>query len=181
MSATWLRWLQKLAKETGSTLVMQETPPGRFSRADMHKYSRGEAIRILNRALEPKGFRIVDKNNFLIVLHLDDVRSQYRRPVVREADDAVKPTVDRIVDIRPNSGEATQTVQQTEVTDVTPRRETRRLASSAVEPADAPVEQSAKRRNSIRQVSHDAEKPTDSSDQKTSGRAVGPIVTPLID
>ncbi|MGE3315560.1 MAG: hypothetical protein AB7O26_10630, partial [Planctomycetaceae bacterium] len=128
MSATWPDVLQKLAKDTGSTLVMQETPPGRFSRTDMQKYSRGEAIRILNRALEPKGFRIVEKNQFLIVLHLNDVRSQYRRPVVRDGNETEIQSLTPIVDVRPRSVQEAMPVQDTVVTDVTPRRTVRQVS-----------------------------------------------------
>ncbi len=98
LNASWSKVLQDLAEESGSTLVMDKTPRGNFSRMDRTKYSRAEAVRVLNRELEPKGFRIVEKEQFLVVLALDDVRSQYRRPVVRDhgtSDQANEPDSSR--------------------------------------------------------------------------------------
>ena len=37
--------------------------------------------RILNRELEPKGYRILEKGQFLTVLAMKEARSTYRRPV----------------------------------------------------------------------------------------------------
>lgn len=84
MHAEWPDVLRKIAEETGSTLVMENAPRGKYTRVDAKKYPRSEAVRILNRDLEPHGYRIVEKDQFLVVLELDDVRSQYRRPVVRD-------------------------------------------------------------------------------------------------
>ena len=66
----------------GATLVMQEIPPGRFSRYDRQNYSLTEAVRVLNRELEPKGFRLVEKGHgkFLDVMFLRNARAEYYRP-----------------------------------------------------------------------------------------------------
>jgi general secretion pathway protein D len=82
LAATWPHVLNELAEKTGSTLVMLDTPPGRFSRQDWRKYTRAEAVRILNRELEPEGFRIVEKEQFLTVMQIKRMRQEYRRPVV---------------------------------------------------------------------------------------------------
>lgn len=78
--ADWPTVLNKVAEESGSTLVMHEIPPGRMTRRDKTAYSRREAVQILNRELEPEGFRILEKNQFLIVLHQRSLRTRYRRP-----------------------------------------------------------------------------------------------------
>ncbi len=76
----WPKVLEKVAKQSGSTLVMQSVPTGRYTRRDRNKYSRTEALRILNQELEREGFRILEKDKFLIVLHLSALRKQYARP-----------------------------------------------------------------------------------------------------
>lgn len=82
LAADWPHILNELAQKTGSTLVMLDTPPGRFSRQDWRKYTRTEAVQILNRELEPEGFRIVEKDQFLTVMKIKRTRQEYRRPVV---------------------------------------------------------------------------------------------------
>ncbi|MCA9072567.1 MAG: hypothetical protein KDA84_26770, partial [Planctomycetaceae bacterium] len=52
-NADWPTVLNKVAEETGSTLVMHEIPPGRLNRRDKEPYTRHEAVQILNRSLEP--------------------------------------------------------------------------------------------------------------------------------
>lgn len=79
-NADWKTILTNVCKASDSTLVMREVPPGRFTRYDRRKYHREEAVRILNRELEPKGFRLVEKGRFIDVLHLRSARSEYHRP-----------------------------------------------------------------------------------------------------
>jgi general secretion pathway protein D len=79
-NADWPTILQKVADESGSTLVMHEIPPGHWTRRDKTPYTRHEAVQILNRELEPEGFRILEKNEFLIVVHQRSLRTRYRRP-----------------------------------------------------------------------------------------------------
>jgi len=81
-SKSWADVFESLAEQSGSQLVMDSVPGGRFSRRDSRKYTRSEAVRILNRELEGEGFRLVEKANFLVVLQLNDVRMRYRTPVV---------------------------------------------------------------------------------------------------
>lgn len=80
LNANWRTVLQKVADASHSVLVMNKIPPGRFSRYDRRKYTRKEAVRILNRELESKGFRLVEKGKFLDVLYLRDARATYHRP-----------------------------------------------------------------------------------------------------
>ena len=79
-NSTWSNVLRKVAESTGSELVIQRSPAGRFTRYDAKRYSRTDAVRILNRELEPKGFRLLEQGKFLVVLHLDALRSRYQRP-----------------------------------------------------------------------------------------------------
>src|SRR5690606_16288349 len=47
-SSPWESVLTELAESTGSTLVMEKAPQGRYSRRDRGHYTRAEAVRILN-------------------------------------------------------------------------------------------------------------------------------------
>ena len=85
LTASWSTVLHDLAETTGTELVMDKVPPGRFSRRDRTRYSRSEAIRILNHDLEPIGYRLLDKGKYIIVLHLKSARSRYQRPVISSA------------------------------------------------------------------------------------------------
>lgn len=85
-SRSWGDVLNDIAKQSGRQLIIDKVPPGRFSRNDWTKYSLGEAIRILNRELEPKGFRILERGQYLDLVFLRDVRSEYARPVVGASD-----------------------------------------------------------------------------------------------
>jgi len=81
VSASWSSVLADLAKKTGSTLVMHDAPPGRFSRQDWNRYDRKDAINILNRQLESKGFRILAKDQYLTIIQSRRSRAEYQRPV----------------------------------------------------------------------------------------------------
>ena len=80
-NAPWADVLARVADESGSKLVMKDTPPGRFSRFDRAAYTRREAVRMLNRELEPEGFRVFEEGDALVVIHGRSVRENYRRPV----------------------------------------------------------------------------------------------------
>ncbi|AMV16319.1 Putative type II secretion system protein D precursor [Planctomyces sp. SH-PL14] len=81
VSATWSHILQDVATKTGSTLVMHDVPPGRWSRQGLEKLNRTEAVAVLNRELEPLGYRILEKGEFLTVIEMGRARTEYRRPV----------------------------------------------------------------------------------------------------
>ncbi len=80
VSTTWPTVLKGLAEKSGSTLVMHDTPPGRFSRQDWNRYDRADAVRILNRELDAIGFRIIEKDQFLTVMQVRRARAEYQRP-----------------------------------------------------------------------------------------------------
>jgi len=81
-AASWPKVFQDLAMATESELVMDHVPKGRFSRRDSTKYNRRDAVRILNKELEPLGFSLIEKGDFLIVLDRPTVRPQYAPAVL---------------------------------------------------------------------------------------------------
>lgn len=76
----WPKVLQEIAEQTSSKLVADRVPAGRLTRRDKRSYSKTEALRVLNRELEPKGFRLVAKGKYLDLVHLRSLRSHYLRP-----------------------------------------------------------------------------------------------------
>jgi type II secretion system protein D len=89
LSADWTKVLEDVAKSSNSKLVLMDTPPGRFTRQDWRGlYSRTEAVRILNRELEPLGYRLLEKDEFLTVIHVQRQRMEYQRPLQAAVDPA---------------------------------------------------------------------------------------------
>ena len=86
VSAPWQQVLQQVADETHSTLVVHDAPPGRFSRRDFRRHTRPQAVQILNQALEPLGYRILETDKFLTVIQVQRARLEYPRRTVRQAD-----------------------------------------------------------------------------------------------
>jgi type II secretion system protein D len=82
-AASWQKVLNRVARHSGLMLVMKHSPPGTFTRADLNLYTVAEAIWVMNRELEPAGYRVVRQGDFLMVLDLDDLRSDYRPSVAR--------------------------------------------------------------------------------------------------
>jgi hypothetical protein len=70
--APWERVLQMFADGAGLTLDMQRVPPGSLSHLDHHQYSAWQALDIINGYLIRKGFSLVRKDGFLIVVNLDE-------------------------------------------------------------------------------------------------------------
>lgn len=81
-AATWEVVLKNLAEGTGSVLIADRVPSGRFSRRDKGEYTRDEAMRIINNEIQPRGFRLIAKGQYLIVLDLPSQRPQYQAPIV---------------------------------------------------------------------------------------------------
>lgn len=86
ISRTWGDVLNDVAKQSGRQLIIDKVPPGRYSRQDWNRYSLADTLKILNRELEPKGFRVLERGIYLDVVFLRDVRSEYARPVVGASD-----------------------------------------------------------------------------------------------
>lgn len=81
ISTPWAKVLNDVASKSGSTLVMHDVPPGKFSRHDWQRHNRQDAIQIINRELEPNGFRVLVKDQFLTVMQSRRSRPEYQRPV----------------------------------------------------------------------------------------------------
>ncbi len=78
--ADWRTILNKVAEQSGSTAIIHEAPEGYHTKHDRTPYTRNEAVQILNRELEPDGFRILESNQYLILMHQRSARTHYRRP-----------------------------------------------------------------------------------------------------
>ena len=66
-------------------------PTGTFTHADLNLYTVAEAIWIVNRELEPIGYRAMRQGDFLMLMDLDALRSDYRPSAARRlprADDS---------------------------------------------------------------------------------------------
>ena len=90
-STPWDRVLAKLAEDTGSELVADTMPIGRYSRKDIRKYSRAQAVRIVNQDLERVGFRLLEKGRHLVLIDLKARAADYQRQVVENANAGPQP------------------------------------------------------------------------------------------
>ncbi|QDT93524.1 secretin N-terminal domain-containing protein [Gimesia algae] len=86
VQATWAQVLKQVAEQSELTLVMDVVPKGFFSRIDRRPHTLSETFQILNRELEPKGFRLLQKDSFLIALDLREAKAKYIRPTVQSAE-----------------------------------------------------------------------------------------------
>ena len=81
-SASWARVLQDLAATNDMEVIADHLPKGRFSRMDRTEYTRKEAMRIINREIEPQGLRLIEKGQFLIMIETTATRPQYAPAVL---------------------------------------------------------------------------------------------------
>lgn len=113
--SSWEKVLQSLAESQQLTLVMKRVPPGRFARRDKTRYDLNSAIRILNAELEPQGFRLLRQNGFLIVLDLDEARTEYSRPRLTEESarrrTAAPAVADEVAELSAEDSEERRSVQ----------------------------------------------------------------------
>lgn len=79
IATPWSKVLENVANECGLTLVMHDTPSGNFTRNDWQKHTRDDVIRILNRDLEPLGYRLLVNEKFLTVIGAERARAEYPR------------------------------------------------------------------------------------------------------
>ena len=101
-AVTWDKVLQDVARATGSELVMDHIPKGRFSRRDSTKYNRRDAVRIINKDFEPLGFQVIEKGDFLIVINARAQRPQYA-PAVLSSKPVQQPATSAVFDVIPPS------------------------------------------------------------------------------
>lgn len=98
---TWSDVLHDIAKQSGRQLIIDKVPPGRFSRNDWNRYSLTDALNIVNRELEPKGFRVLERGAYLDLVFLRDARSEYARPAVGAGTTSTQTSdADSVVDDR---------------------------------------------------------------------------------
>lgn len=148
-AATWEKVLKDLAEQSGSQLIADRVPAGRYSRRDKTLYSRSDAVRIINKEIEPLGFRVVEKGQYLIVLDLPSLRPRYQPPTVPKATEAGEATKTATT-AEPAPAQTTQTPQR-KFTQVTPAPKGTAGRSS---PAGA-SRPGSQRPSAIQQASHE--------------------------
>lgn len=70
--APWADVLKLFAESAGYTLDLNDVPPGTFNYFDQGSYTPTEALDIINGYLLQKGYVIVRRNQFLVVLNIDN-------------------------------------------------------------------------------------------------------------
>ncbi|MGQ0634324.1 MAG: secretin N-terminal domain-containing protein [Planctomycetaceae bacterium] len=70
--APWKEVLRTFAQEAGLTLQMDEVPDGTFNYEDDGSYTPTEALDILNGYLQYKGFVLLKRGKFLVVVNLEN-------------------------------------------------------------------------------------------------------------
>ncbi|MSR59543.1 MAG: hypothetical protein EXS05_18190 [Planctomycetaceae bacterium] len=76
--ASWSKVLKDYATSVQKQLVADEVPEGHFSRVDSRHHTPETARMILNRELEPLGFRLVVKRDFIVLIDLKQSRKEYQ-------------------------------------------------------------------------------------------------------
>lgn len=69
---SWENVLQMYADGAGLTLDLNQIPPGSFSHYDDNAYTARQTLDILNGYLHRKGFAMIEKDRFLIVMNTDN-------------------------------------------------------------------------------------------------------------
>ena|GEM_PF-250607 len=77
VSAAWPRVLQDLADAGEMELVTDRFPTGRFVRRDKNEYTVKEAMRILNKELQPQGLRLLEMGHSLVLIRTIETRKEY--------------------------------------------------------------------------------------------------------
>ncbi len=80
LGSRWDKVLNGFASEHGLTLVMDRIPSGTFKRFDRRKHALTASLNILNEDLAQQDFRLLLQQDFLVLLHLRETRTRYRRP-----------------------------------------------------------------------------------------------------
>jgi type II secretory pathway component GspD/PulD (secretin) len=79
-TASWSKVLKRIARHGGMEVVMKSPPPGSFTCFDSADHTIPDALRIVNRQLEPLGYRVLAQGNYLLVVNLDGMRAGYNIP-----------------------------------------------------------------------------------------------------
>ena len=83
--SSWQKVIESYAEAAHLQLVADAFPEGYFSRFDRKDHTPEAALRLLNRELDPLGFRLIVKGEFLVVMELKQKRREYRPAVVPDA------------------------------------------------------------------------------------------------
>lgn len=70
--APWVDVLKLFAEEAGLSLDLNALPPGTFNYYDQKQYTPTEALDVLNGYLLPKGYCLVQRNDFLVCVNIDE-------------------------------------------------------------------------------------------------------------
>lgn len=70
--APWELVLRRIAEEAGLSLQIDVVPPGTLNYYDRKKYTPTQAIDVLNGYLLQKGYLLVHRDNFLVVVNIDN-------------------------------------------------------------------------------------------------------------
>jgi len=84
--APWADVLKLFADAAGLTLDLDEVPPGTFNYYDAREYTPAEALDVLNGYLLQKGYLLVHRDEFLVVLNIDNPIPPNLIPTVEPAD-----------------------------------------------------------------------------------------------
>jgi general secretion pathway protein D len=164
LSSDWGSVLNKVAEGTESVLVVDRLPSGKFSRQDFHKYSRTEAVRILNEELVRKDYRLLEKGKYLVLINLAAARPDYRRPVTELEPRREMPIKTAVSDIAADGRQ--RTFQQSSTTIEPRRQQTAAPQYRELRPAGQPVrtvpyqeQQIVRRAGAIRQLAFQDDTP----------------------
>jgi len=72
VQAPWADVITLFADSAGLTWDREVTPPGTFTYSDPKEYTATEALNVLNGALLQKGFLLVRRDRFAVILNLDN-------------------------------------------------------------------------------------------------------------
>ncbi len=148
MSTTWEKVIKDLALSTQSQLVMDRVPKGRYTRRDSNRYNRHDAVRILNKDIEPLGFRLIEKGDFLILIDLPSQRPRYAPAVLppKQEQQAAAPA---------QQNENGHSPFERRVDSITKRAETAEKPEESTVTAAAHKERFPAGAKPVRQVGHD--------------------------
>lgn len=138
IASNWDDVLRRIAKDAGATLVMDKVPTGRFSRTDLRRHTKADALRILNQELEKQDFRVIEQGNFLICLYLPAARPDYARAQVQRTAEANNVAPQEIDAANGRSAPKASGFVQQAGGQTTPRRDSG-LRRAAFDEGDAPA------------------------------------------
>ena len=114
--APWSDVLQMFAEVAGLTLDLSDVPPGTFNYFDARQYTPTEALDVLNGYLLRRGYLMVHRDEFLVVVNIDQGIPPNLVPFVRPDDLAARGRNELMTVVFPLEGitpdEAATEVQQ---------------------------------------------------------------------